>query len=102
MKGKLFTLLLMGWIILVAYVSTLVWGKVQLPNGQTDPYAMIRYILRILVVVPLVTGLAIGAVKGFDYWTPGIWLTEEWNNEIARAMVLSTLIACIFWLGVQG
>jgi hypothetical protein len=68
-----------------------------------DPLALLRSILRLLVVVPLATGLAILAVRAFDELTPPVrWLEEVARNELAAALVLASLIFGVFWLCIQG
>jgi hypothetical protein len=78
------------------------WASAEVFGAAGDSLAMFRYCLRMLIVVPLVTTLAIMATRAFNEFTPGEWMPDEWNDEIPKAIVLSSLIYCIFWLGVQG
>jgi ABC-type uncharacterized transport system YnjBCD permease subunit len=83
-------------------ISIGLWAGAEVFGKSGDTFAMFRYCLRMLTVVPLVTMLAIIATHAFNEFTPGEWMPDEWNDEIPKAIVLSSLIYCIFWLGVQG
>jgi hypothetical protein len=84
-------------------MSTQLWGMVA------DPFALIRYIVRLLVVVPVATLLALGAVVLFDHWTPSDWLEDIADDEhgnlgtkLATGIVVASLILSVFWLAIQG
>ncbi len=77
--------------------SIAVWGTLG------DPLGMVRYVLRLLIAVPLALALAIGGVRIFDELTPPVkWIEKVAENEIACAIVLAALILGVFWLCVQG
>ena len=77
--------------------SLFVWAAVG------DPLAMVRYVLRLLIVAPPALALAIGGVRLFDELTPPVkWIEKVAENEIACAVVLGSLILGVFWLCVQG
>lgn len=78
------------------------WSSFDFYGQAGDQYGLVRYCLRMLVVVPLVTILAIMATLAYDAFTPAEWMPEEWKDEKAKAIILAVLIYCVFWLGVQG
>lgn len=84
------------WETVLLCASFLLWTQVQ------DPYGMIRYVVRLLIVVPLALFLAIAGVRVFDRYTPNDWMERVAQNEIACALVLAALIIGVFWLCVQG
>lgn len=84
------------WQIVLLSISVLLWTQVH------DPYGMLRYVLRLLIVVPLALALAITGVTVFDYFTPNNWMERVAQNEMACAVVLAALIVGVFWLCVQG
>jgi hypothetical protein len=84
------------WETVLLCASLLLWTHVQ------DPYGMIRYVVRLLIVVPLALFLAIAGVRVFDRYTPNNWMERVAQNEIACALVLAALIIGVFWLCVQG
>lgn len=93
---------LVVWLCLLA-ASALLWG----PLG--DPYAMLRYVVRLLIVVPLATCLALGAVLLFDRWTPDDWLASltddhhgNLGTKLATGAVVASLVLSVFWLAIQG
>ena len=78
------------------------YGSIYLYVLADDPYALWRFAVRLLVVVPLATVLAVLSTRIFNRYTPANWLPETWENEIAKAIVLATLLFGSFWLCVQG
>jgi hypothetical protein len=77
--------------------SIFVWGMLD------DPFGMVRYVLRLLIAIPIALALAVGGVRVFDELTPPVkWIEKVAENEIACAVVLSSLILGVFWLCVQG
>ncbi len=92
-----------GGLSLLLLLSVPLWAQVG------DPCGMLRYVMRLLIVVPLATALAIAAVMAFDRWTPGDWLegitgdeTHTNASRIACGMVVSALLLGVFWLCIQG
>jgi len=90
------------WLSLLAG-SAFLWGPVG------DPFAMVRYVVRLLIVVPLATCLALAAVLLFDHWTPDDWLlslTDEHHGnlgtKLATGIVVASLVLSVFWLAIQG
>ncbi len=84
------------WEAALLCSSVFLWAEVQ------DPYGMLRYVLRLLIVVPLALFLAVAGVKIFDRYTPNDWMERVAQNETACAVVLADLIIGVFWLCVQG
>jgi hypothetical protein len=84
------------WEAAMLCASVFLWTEVQ------DPFGMLRYVLRLLIVVPLALFLAITGVRVFDRYTPNDWMERVAQNEIACAVVLAALILGVFWLCVQG
>ena len=90
----LFTLAL--WEVAMLCASLFLWTEVQ------DPLGMVKYVVRLLIVVPLALFLAIAGVRVFDWYTPNDWMERVEQNETACAVVLAALILGVFWLCVQG
>ena len=84
------------WEAAMLCASVFLWTEVQ------DPFGMLRYVLRLLIVVPLALFLAITGVRVFDRYTPNDWMERVAQNEIACAVVLAALILGVFLLCVQG
>ncbi|MCA1961483.1 MAG: hypothetical protein LDL33_11885 [Desulfomonile sp.] len=90
------------WLSVLAG-SAFLWGAVG------DPYAMVRYVVRLLIVVPLATCLALAAVLLFDRWTPDEWLASltddhhgNLGTKLATGVVVASLVLSVFWLAIQG
>jgi len=90
------------WLCLLG-ASAFLWG----PLG--DRYAMVRYVVRLLIVVPLATCLALAAVVLFDHWTPDDWLVSltddhhgNLGTKLATGIVVASLVLSVFWLAIQG
>ena len=84
------------WEAAMLSASVFLWTEVQ------DPFGMLRYVARLLIVVPLALFLAIAGVRVFDRYTPNDWMERVAQNETACAVVLAALILGVFWLCVQG
>lgn len=91
-----------AWLSLLA-------GSGFLWSAMGDPYAMLRYVVRLLIVVPLATCLALGAVLLFDHWTPDDWLASLTDDQhgnlgtkLAAGIVVASLVLSVFWLAIQG
>lgn len=84
-----------GWFAMLI-CSYFLWGMVD------DALGMARYVVRILLVAPLVLALAIAGVHAFDRFTPNDWMAKVAEDETACAIVLAALILGVFWLCVQG
>lgn len=82
--------------------SVVLWGHVPLHEWEPDTLIMLRYVMRMLIVVPLATALAIAGVRLFDHFTENDWLKAVVKNEMACAVVLAALILGVFWLCIQG
>lgn len=69
-----------------------------------------RIVCRIMVVAPLITVVAAGCVRLFDWLTPGNWCEAvvgsgcdyEIGARIGAGIVLASLVFCVFWAAVQG
>ena len=90
-------------LVFMALLCVGLTASVYVYGFKGDPFGLIRVVVRLLIVVPLGVFLSIGAVRLFDRYTPPVrWIDEVANNEVACAIVLSTLIFGVFWLCVQG
>lgn len=92
------------WWLIVLTLAYFVYGE-----ARNDPWAMVMSVLRILIVVPLATGLSILALREFDKYTPGDWLAgvadDQHGNigtKIGTGLVVASLILSIFWVCIQG
>ncbi|MFH0821502.1 MAG: hypothetical protein V2B18_02035 [Pseudomonadota bacterium] len=94
------------WVLIA--VGTLLWtvaglvATVPLWSTQGDPYGMVRYVLRMVFVMPLGTLMIISAVTAFDCYTPHDWLERIHENNLACGIVVAVLIYCVSWLVIQG
>lgn len=88
---------------LALYASIWLWGE-----ERNDPFAMIFTVLRIAVIVPVATLLALGSVKLWDRYTAGDYeetIVDPKADSVTKfccALVLGALIFGVFWLAIQG
>ena len=92
------------WTVALLLSSILVAERA--PNAQ--PYWAILSVIRVLILVPICAVLSAVALILFDYITPGGWLEHltspsgDTGSKIGVALVVASLIYCIFWVAVQG
>jgi len=63
---------------------------------------MLRYVLRVLIAVPLALFLVIIGVKVFDRYTPGDWMEGIADDQQSKSLVLCAVILGVVWLAVQS
>lgn len=84
-----------GWLALLLG-STSIWE----PMG--DSWAMIRYVVRVCIAVPLALTLVIVGVRAFDHFTPEDWLEGLSQDVQSKALVLAAVVLGVVWLAVQS
>ena len=92
------------WTILVpaACWSVMLLASVHIWTPVGDPWAMIRYVIRVCIAVPLALTLVILGVRAFDHFTPEDWLEGLSQDVQAKALVLAAVVVGVVWLAVQS
>ena len=67
-----------------------------------DPFALVRSVCRIIVIVPLSAILATAFVKFFDMLCPTSWISKVGEDPMAAAVALGVLIYSVFQLALSS
>ncbi len=80
----------------------MILASVHIWEFMGDSWAMIRYVVRVCIAVPLALTLVIIGVRAFDHFTPEDWLEGLSQDVQAKALVLAAVVLGVVWLAVQS
>lgn len=86
----------LAWTFVALLMTMPLWGMTP------DPFALVRSVCRIVVIVPLAAVLSISFVKVFDMMAPTSWIAKVGEDPLASGIALGVLIYSVFNIAISG